>query len=53
MSLAEPRHEIPDYLPAHLGAVRQPGPAGEVRLRVTALGFAAQARCCIAPAPVL
>jgi len=40
MSLAEPRHEIPDYLPEHLGAVRQPGPAGEVRLQVTALGFA-------------
>jgi formate hydrogenlyase subunit 5 len=40
MSLAEHRDEIPDYLPEHLGAVRQPAPAGEVRLQVTALGFA-------------
>jgi Ni,Fe-hydrogenase III large subunit len=40
MSLAEHRHEFPNYLPEHLGAVRQPGPAGEVRLQVTALGFA-------------
>ena len=40
MSLAERRPELPEYLPGHLGAVSQPGPAGEVRLRVTALGFA-------------
>jgi formate hydrogenlyase subunit 5 len=40
MSLAQPHHEIPDYIPEHLGAARQPGPTGEVRLQVTALGFA-------------
>jgi formate hydrogenlyase subunit 5 len=39
MSLAERHPDPPEYLPAHLGAVRTPGPPGEVRLRVSALGF--------------
>lgn len=40
MSLAERQPELPDYLPGHLGAAPLPGPAGEIRLRVTTLGFA-------------
>jgi formate hydrogenlyase subunit 5 len=39
MSLAEHRTELPDYLPKHLGGVRQPGPPDEVRVRVTPLAF--------------
>jgi formate hydrogenlyase subunit 5 len=38
-SLTEEPIELPGYLPAHLGAVREPGPPGEVRLRVTPLAF--------------
>src|SRR5664279_137062 len=30
---------LPEYLPEHLGGVREPGPVGEVRIRVTPLGF--------------
>jgi Ni,Fe-hydrogenase III large subunit len=40
MRRAAPQTELPDYLPAHLGAVREPGPPDEVRLRVTPLAFA-------------
>jgi formate hydrogenlyase subunit 5 len=40
MSLTDRQRDVPDYLPAHLGAVREPGPSGEIRLRVTPLGFA-------------
>jgi len=36
--------ELPESLPAHLGAVPEPGPRGEVRLRVSPLGFERAAR---------
>jgi Ni,Fe-hydrogenase III large subunit/Ni,Fe-hydrogenase III component G len=39
MSLAANQSELPDYLPEHLGAVREPGPPDEVRLRVSPLGL--------------
>jgi formate hydrogenlyase subunit 5 len=40
MSIAEPQTELPDYLPKHLGGMREPGPPDEVRVRLTPLGFA-------------
>ena len=40
MSIAEPQTELPDYLPKHLGGMREPGPPYEVRVRLTPLGFA-------------
>ncbi|MEO6857609.1 MAG: NADH-quinone oxidoreductase subunit D [Solirubrobacteraceae bacterium] len=40
MSLTEPQRPLPDYLPEHMGAVAERGPAGEVRLRVPPLAFA-------------
>jgi hypothetical protein len=40
MSLPEPQIELPDYLPQHLGGVREPGPPDEVRMRLTPLAFA-------------
>ncbi len=40
MSFAEQQTELPDYLPPHLGGVREAGPSGEVRIRVTPLAFA-------------
>jgi formate hydrogenlyase subunit 5 len=40
MSLTDHHSELPEYLPAHLGAVRRPGPPGEIRIEVTPLGFA-------------
>jgi formate hydrogenlyase subunit 5 len=40
MNLIEPDTGLPDYLPEHLGGVREPGPPGEVRVRVTPLAFA-------------
>lgn len=43
-SLSQGPIELPDYLPAHLGAVREPGPPGELRLRVTLLSFERAAR---------
>jgi formate hydrogenlyase subunit 5 len=36
--------ELPGYLPEHLGAVGEPGPPGEVRLRVRPLAFERAAR---------
>ncbi len=36
--------ELPDYLPAHLGAMIEPGPPGELRLLVTPLAFERTAR---------
>jgi formate hydrogenlyase subunit 5 len=30
---------LPEYLPEHLGGVREPAPRGEVRIQVTPLGF--------------
>jgi hypothetical protein len=36
--------ELPDYLPEHLGAVGEPGPPEEVRLRVRPLAFERAAR---------
>ncbi len=36
--------ERPDYLPEHLGAVREPAPSGELRLRVIPLAFERAAR---------
>jgi formate hydrogenlyase subunit 5 len=39
MSLAEPQIELPEYLPEHLGGVGEPGPPGEVRVRLTPLAF--------------
>jgi formate hydrogenlyase subunit 5 len=39
MSLADREAGLPDYLPEHLGGVREPGPANEVRVRVTPLAF--------------
>jgi formate hydrogenlyase subunit 5 len=36
--------ELPDYLPAHLGAVPEAAPSGELRLRVTPLAFARAVR---------
>ena len=39
MSVAEQQSDLPDYLPEHLGGVREPGPAGEVRIRVPPLAF--------------
>jgi Ni,Fe-hydrogenase III large subunit len=43
-SLTEEPIELPDYLPAHLGAVGEPGPPAELRLRVTLLAFERAAR---------
>jgi Ni,Fe-hydrogenase III large subunit len=40
MSLPERQTDLRDYLPAHLGGVGEPGPPGEVRIRVTPLAFA-------------
>ncbi len=31
--------ELPAYLPEHLGGTREPGPPGEIRVRVSPLGF--------------
>jgi Ni,Fe-hydrogenase III large subunit len=39
MSIADDQLELPDYLPAHLGAVREPAPPDEVRLRLEPLAF--------------
>ncbi len=39
MTLTARGTELPDYLPEHLGAVRDPGPPNEVRLRLTPLAF--------------
>ena len=38
-SLAPATRRVRDGLPEHLGATREPGPAPEIRLRVTTLGF--------------
>ena len=43
-SIAPTPSELPDDLPAQLGAAREPGPPGEIRLRVDALAFARAAR---------
>jgi Ni,Fe-hydrogenase III large subunit len=39
MSVAEEPIGLPDYLPAHLGARREPGPDHEIRLLVAPLAF--------------
>jgi len=39
MSSEEEPIGLPDYLPGHLGAEREPGPDGEIRLLVAPLGF--------------
>jgi len=44
MSFAQQSLKAPGYPPEQLGATREPGPAGEVRLAVKAAAFAAGAR---------
>jgi Ni,Fe-hydrogenase III large subunit len=44
MSATQEPTGLPAYLPTHLQAVREPGPAGEVRLRVTPMQFDHAAR---------
>ncbi len=44
MSITDEPIELPDYLPEHLGAEREPAPGPEVRLRVTPLAFERAAR---------
>jgi formate hydrogenlyase subunit 5 len=39
MSPSPPQTQLPDYLPEHLGGVREPGPPDEVRVRLTPLAF--------------
>jgi formate hydrogenlyase subunit 5 len=43
-SISRRPSELPDHLPAHLGAVGEPGPPGELRLRVKTLAFRRAAR---------
>jgi formate hydrogenlyase subunit 5 len=39
MTIVDDPRELPQYLPDHLGAQREPAPADEIRLRVTPLAF--------------
>jgi len=39
MSVTDPPRQLPDYLPEHMGVEPEPGPADEVRLRLTPLAF--------------
>jgi formate hydrogenlyase subunit 5 len=44
IGLIEPHEELPEWLPPHLGATREPGPPDELRLRLEPLGFERAAR---------